>query len=437
VSKLSKTSTVDVAIIGAGPYGLAAAAHLRAAGIDIRVFGEPMSFWRSMPAGMLLRSNWGATNISDLLGELSLDSYKSATGAQFTAPVPIERFIEYGDWVQRRVVPDVERRLVARVETHDGGFQLALDDGECLCSRRVVVAGGIAPFAWRPPHLAHLPSDLVSHTSEHRQFDHFRDKEIAVVGGGQSALESAALSKEAGARVEVFVRSSRIVWLRGLAVKQRLGRMGHIVYAPTDVGPLWYSRLVAMPDVFRRLPRRLQTPIARRSIRPAGAHWLLARLAGVPLRLGLTVRDARPVGSRLALTLDDGSVRAVDHLLLGTGYRVDAARYPFLAPELVAGVRRIDGYPVLAPGFESSLPGLHFLGAPAAWSFGPIMRFVSGTWYSGRALTRCIARPASQRAVRSASADVLALGVESAPGVTGPMSPKAATRRSLGVSRVR
>ena len=109
-----------------------------------------------------------------------------------------------------------------------------------------------------------------------------------------------------------------------------------MIYAPTDVGPLWYSRLVALPDLFRRLPRRTQTPIARRSIRPAGAHWLVPRLAGVPLRLEHTVRDARPVGARLALTLDDGSVRVVDHLLLGTGYRVDVARDPFLAPEVVA-----------------------------------------------------------------------------------------------------
>jgi hypothetical protein len=36
---------------------------------------------------------------------------------------------------------------------------------------------------------------------------------------------------------------------------------------------------------------------------------------------------------------------------------------------------------------ESSTPGLHFLGAPAAWSYGPTMRFVSGSWYASAALT--------------------------------------------------
>jgi len=55
-----------VVIIGAGPYGLAAAAHLRAAGIEHRIFGEPLSFWRRhMPAGMFLRSAWEASHIVD------------------------------------------------------------------------------------------------------------------------------------------------------------------------------------------------------------------------------------------------------------------------------------------------------------------------------------------------------------------------------------
>jgi hypothetical protein len=78
-------------------------------------------------------------------------------------------------------------------------------------------------------------------------------------------------------------------------------------------------------------------------------------------------------------------------VLLATGYRVDVALYDFLAPELLKRVRRVDGYPLLGPGFESSLPGLHFLGAPAARSFGPVCRFVSGTPYTARALARRIA----------------------------------------------
>ena len=100
----------DVAIIGAGPYGLAAAAHLRRAGVDVQVIGQPMSFWQKMPAGLLLRSNWTATCIAEYQGELSLDSFCAATGASFSTPVPLDRFIDYGMWVQQQVAPDVDRR---------------------------------------------------------------------------------------------------------------------------------------------------------------------------------------------------------------------------------------------------------------------------------------------------------------------------------------
>jgi hypothetical protein len=377
----------DVVVVGAGPYGLSVASHLRQARIEARVFGEPMASWRRMPVGMLLRSNWPATNIAAPRGELSLDTYQEETGARFGVPVPLERFVEYGDWVQRRAVPDVDTRLVTTVARTRGGFTVELEDGDRVDAGRVVVACGIERFARRPAAFADLPGHLVSHSGEHTRLDRFCGRRVAVLGGGQSALESAALLAEAGADVEVFARRP-IVWLRGHSVKKRLGRLGPVVYAPTDVGPLWYSRLVAVPAAFRRLPRPAQDRIARRSIRPAGAHWLVPRLADVPLHVPRSVEAAAPMGDELELRLDDGSVRRFDHLLLGTGYRVDIARYAFLSPELVASVRLVDGYPVLTAGLESSVPGLHFVGAPAAWSFGPIMRFVSGSWYAGEAVAR-------------------------------------------------
>ena len=143
-----------------------------------------------------------------------------------------------------------------------------------------------------------------------------------------------------------------------------------------------------MPDVFRRLPRGAQDPLAYRAIRPAGAAWLTSRLKGVRINLAQSIVSASTSGEGLEVKLADGGQRTVDHLLLGTGYRVDIARYPFLAPALLERVRRVNGYPVLGRGMESSVPGLHFVGAPAAWSFGPIMRFVSGGWYTGRALAQ-------------------------------------------------
>lgn len=383
-------ASTDVAVVGAGPYGLSVTAHLRRAGVDVHVIGEPMSFWRTMPEGMLLRSNWTATCIAEYEGALSLDAYQQATGDRFGRPVPLEKFIAYGTWVQQRVAPDVDRRTVTRVETTGNGFRLMLDDTEPLHARRVVVAGGIAPFARRPPQLAALPAELATHSSEHRDLGVFSGRRVLVVGGGQSALESAALLHEKGADVEVLVRSDRLVWLHGGKYHRMLGRYARLVYAPTDVGPMGLSRLVAVPDLFRRLPRGVQEPAARRSIRPAGARWLVDRLGDVPIRLGSRVAAAEPDGLGVRVRLDDGSSVTADHVVYGTGYQVDVTRYPFLAPELTAAVDRVGGYPVLQRGLESSVRRLHFVGAPAAWSFGPIMRFVSGGWYASRAVVRAV-----------------------------------------------
>jgi cation diffusion facilitator CzcD-associated flavoprotein CzcO len=91
------SSICDVAIVGAGPYGLSAAAHLRAAGVEARVFGRTMEFWeRQMPAGMLLRSSWNACHISDPNHRLTLDDYQVNRGTTLGAPVPLDSFIAYG-----------------------------------------------------------------------------------------------------------------------------------------------------------------------------------------------------------------------------------------------------------------------------------------------------------------------------------------------------
>jgi cation diffusion facilitator CzcD-associated flavoprotein CzcO len=272
---------------------------------------------------------------------------------------------------------------------------LNLEDGVVWRARRVIVAAGIGTFAWRPSLFQCLPPSLVSHTSVHRDLSNFAGKSVLVVGGGQSALESAALLHEAGAQVEVIARCQSIHWLQGrlsTTLHHGLGQFTrNLLYAATDVGPAGLSQLMARPDLVKKLPRYLQDRLRERCIRPAGARWLVNRLRDVPMRMGISVVAAAPAGGRVQLKLDDKSERTADHVLLGTGYRVDIAKYPFLPPKLLQGIERHNGYPVLRRGFETSVPGLHMLGAPAAWSFGPLVQFVSGTAYTSRALHRLIA----------------------------------------------
>lgn len=379
---------IEVVIIGAGPYGLAAAAHLRAAGINPRVFGQTMDFWQNqMPRGMLLRSSWRASHISDPQHALTLDIFSKNHQLKPVLHVPLENFVVYGRWFQSHAVPDVDCRRVTSVEPADGGFQLQLEDGETALARRVVVAAGIAPFAQRPTQFSALPPSLATHSVEHSDLGKFAGRQVIVVGGGQSAFESAALLDECGAEVELIMRETQVRWLQrsGMLHQEPISRL---LYAPSDVGPAGLSWLVAMPDTFRKLPRDMQDRIAYRCIRPAASDWLRPRTGNVRVTTGHHVIGARPKGTRAELDLDDGTTRSADHVLLATGYSVDVTRYPFLAPRLLQRLHRAGGYPILSDGFESSIPGLHFLGAPSAWSFGPVMRFVAGTPYSAPALAR-------------------------------------------------
>jgi hypothetical protein len=385
-------TTCDVAIIGAGPYGLSAAAHLRAAnGLDIHVFGEPMSFWeRHMPKGMLLRSPLAGSHLSDPSRALTLGAYQSTSGNQITAPLPLYRFTDYGRWFQSQVVPGTDSRKVERVEKNGAGFRLTLQDGETWKARRVIIAAGIEAFAWHPAEFQRIPCALASHACDHRDLNPFAGKKVAVIGGGQSALESAALLNEIGAEVEVLVRAPIVRWLWRQKWFHTFRPVARLLYAPPDVGQAGLSHLVARPNLFRRLPRSIQNRFGKRAIRPAGAAWLHPRCEPVRFTTGRTVTSASPNGGQVTLGLSDGTNRHVDHVLLATGYRVDIARYPFLSQDLVPMIHRIAGYPQLDGGFQSSVPGLHFLGAPAAWSFGPLMRFVAGTEFASLALTRGI-----------------------------------------------
>jgi hypothetical protein len=352
-----------------------------------------MSFWaEQMPAGMFLRSNWGASHIADPSNALTLDAFRKADGSHFEKPIPLKSFVDYGLWYQKQAVPDVDLRHVQGLERNGVGFKVSLSDGERFVARRVVVAGGIGRFAHRPQEFSSNPKELVSHTVDQTDLGKFKGKQVAIVGGGQSALESAALLKEAGADPEVLVRESFLNWVGLHAGLHHMGLLSKLLYSNRDVGPAGISKLVAAPHVFRRFPREFQDKVAYRAIRPAGAGWLQPRLKEVKISLGCTVVEAAEKGSRLQLKLADGSERMVDHCLLATGFRVDLSRYEFLSSTLLQQLQTAGGFPVLSRGFESTVRGLHFVGKTASWSFGPLLCFVSGTEFAGTELSRFVTR---------------------------------------------
>jgi thioredoxin reductase len=376
----------QVAIVGAGPYGLSSAAHLRNAGIEAKVFGEPMEFWANgMPNGMLLRSPREASTISDPRSELTLEAYETASGTRPAKRVAWETFVSYGRWFQEQLGCDLDRRSVAEVRPSGSGFTLTLCDGAVLTSRRVVVAAGIGPFQKVPPIFSNLSPDHASHCYRGRKLCDL-GKRVAVIGAGQSALESAVLLREAGANVEVIARIPVLRWIGMHKRLHQLGIVSKMLYSKHDVGPIGVSRLVAYPNLMYRIPMRLKDRIRTRAVRSAGAPWLIPRMQEVKISTGRSVVSAKEVDGEVQLILDDGSERRVDHVLMGTGYRVDISMYKFLSRELVKDIRQLNGYPDVSAGFHASVPGLHFIGATAARKFGPLMYFVTGTEFASKEL---------------------------------------------------
>jgi FAD-dependent urate hydroxylase len=383
----------DVAIVGAGPYGLSAAAHLKGEGVGVRVFGEPMEFWaNTMPEGMLLRSPRVASNLSAPKSALTLDAYEAACGVKPAAPIPLNTFVDYGRWFQRQLGSILERTSVTGVARKGSAFVLTLENGSTVRSRRVVVAAGVGPFNKKPGMFADLSSEHVSHCFEGRRVAELAKKRVAVIGAGQSALESAAILHEAGGDVEVIARIPALRFIGQHDWLHNLGPISRMLYSPHDIGPAGISKLVASPHVVHCIPLSLRDKIRKRAVRPAGAKWLPPRLEKLKITTGQTVRSARSVGDEILLNLSDGSERRVDHVLLGTGYQVNIARYKFLSRDLVDATDQLEGSPKLIPGFESSVPGLHFIGAAAARSFGPLLYFVAGTEFAAQRLAAHICR---------------------------------------------
>jgi len=382
-------SEYPTVVIGAGPYGLSVAAHLKGARVPTLIFGKPMEFWQSFPRGMNLRSAWSASSLSDPEGAYSLDRFTDTVGAPPPLPIPLPYFIDYGLWFQRHAVPDVDRTYVESLSKPNGCFRLDLADGRTLEAGRVVVAAGINSFAHVPDFAKALPESIASHSRAHSDLDRFHGASVAVIGGGQSAIESAALLNEAGAKVELIHRG-RVRWLK---LHDYRGPGRKLIYAPSDVGPPGLNWLLHFPLVFRHLPVKTRKAITRRAVRPAGARWLLDRVIGhVRMTMDTEVVRAAPEGDGARLELSDGTSRLVDHVLLATGYRPGVQKLGFIDPQLRDRVREHNGFPVLNRWLESSVPGLHFVGGLADHSYGPICRFVSGAAVASRQIAEYASR---------------------------------------------
>lgn len=390
-------SFIEVVIVGAGPYGLSIAAHLRSMGITHRIFGKPMETWRErMPRGMLLKSDGFASNLSAPEPGYSLRAFCEVKGIAYDdtkLPVRLETFIEYGLWFQQQMAPELDTRCVTKIHRLGGCFMIQTEDGDKFTARRVVLAVGIREFAWIPEELAALSPDIVTHSSQHAEPAAMAGRNVTVIGGGASAVDLAVLMHEQGAKVCILARQPQISFHNPPPAGER-SMWAKLRRPASGLGPGWRSRVYTeVPGLFRYLPAAARLRIVHTHLGPAPGWPMRERAEGkIPMILGAHDLKAEAQNGDVVLRYIDSEGRpaehATEHVIAATGYRADVRRLTYLSAAIQQHLRTLSNAPQLSAHFESSVPGLYFVGLASANSFGPAMRFAFGADYTSRRLSR-------------------------------------------------
>jgi thioredoxin reductase len=401
---------LDVAIIGAGPYGLSIAAYLSGAGIDNKVFGATMDTWEHhMPPGMQLKSYGDSSNLFDPQSSFTIEHFCRERGIAYhssNVPVSLETFVAYGKSFQEQFVPGVERKRLVSLKPAHQGHELVFDDAERLLARRVILAIGVLPYKYTPADLlGNLPPELLSHSADHGPLAHLAKKTVTVLGKGASALDIAALLAMQGSAVTLLTRGSALKFQSAPPVrKSPLRAAARQLLRPQarGLGSGWVlAACAAAPQLIHVLPDKIRVAILNNYLGPSGGYFIRERIEQlVTVKLGTTVERAEENRGRVRLvTINCNGTRETiesDHLVAATGYRADLRRLDFLGDHTLKRVRMIDHVPVLSRDYESSIAGLHFVGLTSARGFGPIMRFVEGALHPAVHLARLFGRSRQQ-----------------------------------------
>jgi thioredoxin reductase len=390
-------SFTDTIIIGAGPYGSSLAAHLKASGVDHQILGEPMGAWRnSMPPGMLLRSEAFASSMHAPRRGFTVEDYCGLKGLPYRPlgmALPLETFVEYGLWFQSQLVGEIQPVDVLALRRVGDEFNLSLSDGRSLVARRVVIALGLKGFAQTPPALQGLPAQYASHSELYGNLEWARGKDIAIVGGGQSALGLSALLNELGARAHVLMRESGVVWHE----RPQGGRniLSRIKGPDAGLGRGWRSLFLSeCPGVFHMLDPRRRKQIMEHTYGASGAWWLHDRVVGkVQISNRTELRSASVENGRVVLNVLSGGKPArvsADHVIAATGFKTDMRQHAFLSADLADAISNQGGMPELNSHYETRVRGLYVIGPASAHAFGPVMRFVYGTKHASPTVARHI-----------------------------------------------
>ncbi len=402
----------DVAIIGAGPYGLSTAAQLAGRGVNYRIFGKPLDTWAShMPKNMTLKSEGFASNLSAPTSDFTMKAWFGRKGLPYAdqgLPIGLNNFLAYATAFRERFVPNLEDFQVTALERASDGFVLTLDSGERVTAGNVVLAVGVAWFAYTPPVLAALPSGTISHSYDHRDVSRFKDREVAIVGAGSSAIDLAHLLQDSGASPHIVGRTEQIQY-NSVPDPEQDRFLYRLQNPPSTIGRGWRSYFCAQaPHLFYRLPKVMKERAIESHMHPAAGWFMRDQVEGrIPMTLGRKVTMANAKDRRVQLTLagrrGEEETLSVDHVIAATGYRVDLRRVPFLSADLRSGIELTGQSPFVSDNFETTVPGLYAVGLSAMEMFGPLLRFMVGAEFAAPRVAAHLARKIGQPAARQAA----------------------------------
>jgi len=391
-------TAVQAAIVGAGPYGLSIAAYLRQAGVSYRLLGQPMHSWaQCMPKGMMLRSEPFASSLWDPQRRYTYGRFCAERGLPYQPiglPPTLQRFLEYTDWFQQHAVGDVPGDMVRHIRRDAKAFALTLADGSELIANKVVLATGQMAFKRVPAELSHVASPYIVHSAQMAEPISYRGQDVIVIGRGQSALQWSALLHEAGARVRVLTRGETLKWNGG--PKPHRSWLDKLTKPYSGLGAGWKDIAVAeLPQVYRAMfPAHKRHNHVSDSFGPSGAWWLRQCVENqIPTLFGATLVGAALAGEKVAVTVRRGDKLEelhADRLIAATGFVIDLDRIDYLDPALVAAIVREGRAPRLDGHYQTSVPGLHVVGAASAPTFGPVMRFMFGAKHVAPTLARSL-----------------------------------------------
>lgn len=390
-------NATDITIVGAGPYGLSIAAYLNGYGINYRIIGKPMQSWQTqMPKGMELKSAGLSSSLFDPEGQFTLPKYCADKGIPYAdegIPVTLETFTQYGLAFQKRFAPHLEEAHVTGLTRTSEGFEIRLDNGNTYFSRKVVVGVGLDYFRHIPEQLREIPQQYCTHSGQHYSLDKFRGKKVVVIGGGSSAIDMAVLLNEVGAKVQLVTRRPSVEF----GAKEGNRTLWEKIRAPmSGVGPGWKNRMCTdLPGLFRFLPDTMRLRIVKEFLGPFGGWFVRERFKSIEAYYSHHLGSAKVKEDKIELRFFsvEGELDLIaDHVIAATGYQTDIDRIGFIDKNLVSEISLIGKTPRLNGHFESSVPGLYFVGPATATSFGPVMRFAVGAGYTARKVSRHLAR---------------------------------------------